>query len=353
MSWNGKESNRSVRKFEEKLISVEEIIKTEDDEIEALTATTTKKGNQKKIVKKGTEKNEQKKFNGKCFHYERIGHKKENYWKLTGTKAKSKPIDKKKNKGQSDKDNAEADDGLFFARASIAEANATMARDVWLADSGASYHMSFNKSLFDKLEESQHKRILLGDNRTLEVVGKGEVKILDLQNEEWKPWRLTNVLYIPELCNNLFSYSACTSHGYEIISTQNGIKIIKNDIVKASGVRFKNLYKMHFKTCKDPEANSVQDEETMKLEKLQIWHERLGHASLTIMEKMINYNSSIGLKKEDLQKFSCEACILAKAHRKTFKKSSEKNYDVGEFAFRRLWTISNNGVQWSKIFCSV
>lgn len=46
-------SEALLRKLEEESISAAEIIKTEDDEIEALTATTTKKGNQKKIVKKG------------------------------------------------------------------------------------------------------------------------------------------------------------------------------------------------------------------------------------------------------------------------------------------------------------
>jgi len=355
MSWNSKErGNRSLQKLEEELISAEEIMQTEDEEVEALTAIATKKSSQKKSIKKGTEKSEQKKFSDKCYFCEKIGHKKENCRKLAESKAKSKSFDKKKSKGLSSEQAADNNNGLFFARVSIAETNVVQDGNVWLADSGASFHMSFDKSIFEKLEKSQHKRILLGDNRTLEVVGKGDIKILVLQNEEWKPWKLTNVLCVPELRNNLFSYSACTSHGYEIVSNHNSIKIMKNGDVKASGVRFKNLYKMQIKTCRSAEANTAQDKETAEIEKLQVWHEKLGHASMTTMEKTIDNNPSIGLKKEELHKFTCEACIFAKAHRKIFKSCIDKQNNVSEFVHADVCgpflTTAYNGARFFVLF---
>lgn len=331
LSWNGRENtSRSLQKLEEELISAEEIMKTEDEEVEALAVATMKKSSHKKTTKEGMEKNKHNKFSGKCYFCEKIGHKKENCRKFAESKNKTKSTDKKKIKAQSSEHSADQDDGLFFARASTAETNVVPNEEMWLADSGASFHMSFDKSIFEKLEKSEHKSVLLGDNRKLKVFGKGDVQILVLQNGKWIPWKLTNVLCVPELRNNLFSYSACTSHGYEIISSQDNIKIVKNKEVKASGTRYRNLYKMHFKNYRDAEVNSTQNEIETKIENLRIWHEKLGHASLTTMEKIAANNSSIGLKKEELQKFTCEACIFAKAQRKVFKSSTDRQCEVGE-----------------------
>ena len=44
---------------------------------------------------------------------------------------------------------------------------------VWFVDSGCSNHMSRTKSLFKELDESQKSEIRLGDNKKIQVAGKG------------------------------------------------------------------------------------------------------------------------------------------------------------------------------------
>ena len=119
---------------------------------------------------------------------------------------------------------------------------------------------------FDKLKNSRNlntrafwRKSELEDKQKLKVLGKGDVQILVLQNGKWKLWKLTNVLCVSELRNNLFSYSACINHGYEIIFSRDSIKIVKNNEVKALGTRYRNLYKMHFKNYRDDEVNSSQN----------------------------------------------------------------------------------------------
>lgn len=219
-----------MAKLEAELISAEELIKAEDEEIVGLAAAVEKKTGLKKNAQKDKRNDMNKKF-------------------------------------------------TYESDANNTEANIVFEKDTWLADSGASFHMSYDKSIFVNLTGSEHKSVVFGDNQNLEVIGEGEVHIKVLQDNEWKPWRLTKVLCVSKLRNNLFSYSACTKYGYKILSDYDNIKIMKDNKIMASGGRFKHLYRMLFKTCNIIQANVAENSETPGLQKLRLWHERLSHAS--------------------------------------------------------------------------
>ena len=61
----------------------------------------------------------------------------------------------------------------------------------WLIDSGASYHMDKNKSMFSYLNDCNTKHIYVGDDRSLSVVGSGTIH---LDNGQFN-----DVLYVPTL----------------------------------------------------------------------------------------------------------------------------------------------------------
>jgi hypothetical protein len=48
--------------------------------------------------------------------------------------------------------------------------------DEWLIDSGASYHMAKDKDMFSTIKECNTKKIFVGDDRSLSVVGSGTVR---------------------------------------------------------------------------------------------------------------------------------------------------------------------------------
>jgi Pol polyprotein len=54
---------------------------------------------------------------------------------------------------------------------------------VWFLDSGCSNHMSGEKSLFKKLDETQKGEVRLGDNKQMQVEGKGIIAIKTLQGD--------------------------------------------------------------------------------------------------------------------------------------------------------------------------
>ncbi len=78
----------------------------------------------------------------------------------------------------------------------------------WLTDSGASSHMTRQKELLmDYVQFENPEKVALGDRKTVEAVGKGNVRLQMLFGEA-NPKRavLYSVLYVPRrLTCNLFS----------------------------------------------------------------------------------------------------------------------------------------------------
>lgn len=74
--------------------------------------------------------------------------------------------------------------------------------DVWIMDSGASAHMTYRRDILVNFEVTDSS-VVLSDNKTLEVKGKGTVRIKKLLNGCWENATINNVLYIPELKKKL------------------------------------------------------------------------------------------------------------------------------------------------------
>ena len=51
-------------------------------------------------------------------------------------------------------------------------------RDVWLIDSGASYHMTPHREWFFEYEKYDGGDVFLGDELTTKIMGRGRVKLL-------------------------------------------------------------------------------------------------------------------------------------------------------------------------------
>jgi hypothetical protein len=71
----------------------------------------------------------------------------------------------------------------------------TSTSDEWLIDSGASYHMDKDKDTFSALNECNTKKIFVGDDTSLSVVGFG---IVQIDNGDFN-----DVLCVPSLSRNL------------------------------------------------------------------------------------------------------------------------------------------------------
>lgn len=87
-------------------------------------------------------------------------------------------------------------------------------KDEWYMDSGATDHMSNNRSWFNTYNEFQEALpVRIGDGKRIFAKGSGDINILAFDEVEWKKKHLSNVLYVPELKYNLFSLGAALDKG--------------------------------------------------------------------------------------------------------------------------------------------
>jgi hypothetical protein len=67
--------------------------------------------------------------------------------------------------------------------------------DAWIVDSGASHHMAASEAVYSSLDACKGPPILMGDNSSVEVTGKGRIELTNRSFE--------NVLHVPKLFVNL------------------------------------------------------------------------------------------------------------------------------------------------------
>ncbi|XP_004301444.1 PREDICTED: uncharacterized protein LOC101291249 [Fragaria vesca subsp. vesca] len=81
----------------------------------------------------------------------------------------------------------------------------------WYLDSGCSNHMCGSKSSFSVLDEEFRTVVRFGDNSTVNVMGKGDIRIRTKANHVET---ISNVYYVPALKSNLLSIGQLQEKGY-------------------------------------------------------------------------------------------------------------------------------------------
>lgn len=85
--------------------------------------------------------------------------------------------------------------------------------NIWFLDSGCSNHMTSKKSLFKSLNENHKINVRFGDDKLMQVSGKGTVAIKCNGTTKL----LHDVYYVPTLSQNLLSIGQLMDIGYSII----------------------------------------------------------------------------------------------------------------------------------------
>ena len=88
----------------------------------------------------------------------------------------------------------------------------------WIIDSGASKHMTFQRdTLYHYQRFNTPEPVGLGDGRTVEALGSGDIKIvLNLPNIRRIVGWMSNILFVPQLASNLVSVCASTLSGISV-----------------------------------------------------------------------------------------------------------------------------------------
>jgi len=170
----------------------------------------------------------------------------------------------------------------------------------WIVDSGASFHSSPSKELFHNFVGRKFGKVHPADNKSLEILGRGNVNVKVLNGGLWK---LQDVRYIPGLTKNLISISQLDSIDYKTEFGNGSWKMVKGALVVARGMKSGTSYTTG--GCTNLVANVAESSCSTSL-----WHSRLGHMSEKGLKITAVRGSLPGLKSVDMG--LCESCVFGK-----------------------------------------
>ena len=165
--------------------------------------------------------------------------------------------------------------------------------------------------MVDYVHFENPQNVCLGDNRVVQASGKGNIWLDVKTGNEYKPARLVDVLYVPDLAKNLFSVSAAAKRGNSIELHQNGCVILdKFQKISGSGKLQNNLYVLDVseKNVGFHDVNIASNEHPEEL-----WHQRFGRLSKNNLRLLRDQKLVTGMDFQPAKESEfCEGCAHGK-----------------------------------------
>ena len=216
----------------------------------------------------GRSKSRSKK-NIKCYNCGKKGHVKKECWLL------KKSGDSESSKAQGNVASTSSNGEVLYSEATtIVEGRKSFA-DVWILDSGATWHMTSRSEWFHNYEPISGGSVFMGDDHALEIAGVGTVKI---KMHDGTVRTIQGVRHVKGLKKNLLSLGQIDDLGCKT-HIENGImKIVKGALVVMKAEKIgANLYMLKGETLE--EANACVASSSKGEESTMMWHLKLGHMS--------------------------------------------------------------------------
>ncbi|GJY93231.1 retrovirus-related pol polyprotein from transposon TNT 1-94 [Tanacetum coccineum] len=145
--------------------------------------------------------------------------------------------------------------------------------DEWIKDNGCSKHMTGNQKLFNTYKAYNGGNIIFGSNLRGNIIGKGQI------------------------CDN-----KC-----RVTFSEHDSEITKDGKVIGRGIRKKGLYVMKLgNKPKDQICLATIDENST------LWHRRLGHANMRLIQSLASKELVRNLPKLKFDQHFCDACKMGK-----------------------------------------
>ncbi|PRQ29721.1 putative RNA-directed DNA polymerase [Rosa chinensis] len=205
--------------------------------------------------------------------------------------------------------------------------------DTWIIDSGASDHMTYDKSYFTDLSSPLVSYVTNANGEAFPVLGSGSVCITPTLE-------LHNVLYVPDLSHHLISVpqlnaeSKCSVTFYPMYVIFQDL--LTREIVGRGYLRGRLFHLDQTYAGEKPGAQSrvALTSNSDKISEIWLWHRRLGHPSFSLMKTTMP-TLFIGVNESALR---CETCVLAKSHRATYSpRMSNKSVIPFELIHSDVW----------------
>ena len=213
----------------------------------------------------------------------------------------------------------EAEEDMEMAMVTQTEGHEDKRRKSWFLDSGCSNHMSGDQRLFTDLNTNFKHSVKLGNDKRLEVVGKGNVKLV----LSGAAYTIRDVYYIPELKNNLLSLGQLQEKDVTIIIQRGVCKMFHEERgLIAESKMSRNRMFMIIDQAGDREIMQQRCLQTTAEDMTKIWHERYGHLSFSGLKTLQSKEMVRDLPYFDAQHFTCTDCLVGKQSRNPIPKKS-------------------------------
>jgi hypothetical protein len=269
------------------------------------------------------------------------------------------------------KEQRSASANVSFADAHVASAvpipaEATADYTDWLVDTGASYHMTPNKALFetyrtiDEVTPGEQFNVRVADGSKAPVAGIGTVLLQTRVEGQIFARQLVHVLHVPDLRQNLFSVTALRKHSNKCLylhidGSFCAVLVVKPDgsavdycyaeadvsdgliwIRAAEAVPCAVAASSAVEAVPSPApASSVAPKPTVS-DAAVLWHRRMGHVGYDNLAKLVNGGlvTGIPISASDFKAAAgapaCTPCIQSKHARSSFTSSDSKSTAVLE-----------------------
>jgi len=131
--------------------------------------------------------------------------------------------------------------------------NSILARDAWLADSGASSHIANNIQMFKSITPS--KILIQGVGETIEAAGQGTVILNSKVGNSQIPITLNNIIFAPDAPNCLLSIGKVKSAGVQIDFSAGKCTVKQNGSIVLNGTLTNHVYMLDVRAQIQPKIS--------------------------------------------------------------------------------------------------
>ncbi|GKA38569.1 retrovirus-related pol polyprotein from transposon TNT 1-94 [Tanacetum coccineum] len=228
---------------------------------------------------------------------------KKNFWKIKEDKKEKEDRSDSEDDSKKEEiclmaiDNNEVlSDTLYYSSSSL---DIKLKPDEWIKDSGCSRHMAGNKDLFSSYKAINGVNVVFGSNNKSKIVRKGTITNNSLN--------IHDVSHVENLSFNLLSIGQICDKKFKVLFSETGSEILKDDITIGRGIRKNDLYIMKM-------GNSPKDSLCLTSidDTLTLWHRRLGHANMRLIQSLSSKELVRNLPKLKFENHFCDACNIGK-----------------------------------------
>ena len=183
----------------------------------------------------------------------------------------------------------------------------------WIIDSRATSTMTSRREwIHDYIPFKSAVSISLGDDRVIDAVGSGSVRISIEVNGKPTVYELCDVYYVPNMgTNNLLSVTYISERNYSTIFGQDECSILKGMNVIGRARKRNKLWILEGKTL-----FPTQESAHVTRASINTWHRCLGHAMMQSIKKLIDQSMVTGMEaemeKDGAAHTHCISCLKGK-----------------------------------------